>query len=89
MPVHKIPAGSIHEDLIAIERDGEEIALVERASRNYFIVVTRFPALQTRPAHPYDALTHAARVGAMETRAEWDREPLLHSFLTDDVVRDA
>lgn len=84
MPVHKVPAASLHEDLIQIQREGEVIDHVIQQSRNYWLVVTRFPSrhAELRP------LTHAARVGAMEQRAEWDRDPLLQSFLTDDIVRD-
>lgn len=87
MPVHKIPAASIHEDCIDLERQGERIRSVDRISKHYFLVLTDYPRLQeTRPN--LRELTHAARVGAQEQRAQWDRDPLLHSFLTDGIVRD-
>ena len=80
MPVHKIPAASLHEDLIDIKRQGEIVEQVVRVNRREFVVITRKPDLiEKRPAM-YD-LTHASRVGAMELRAEWD------AFLTDDIVR--
>lgn len=75
MPVHKVPAASLHEDLIQIQREGEEITHVVQQSKHYFVVLTKYPRPELRP------LTHAARVGAMEQRAEWD------AFLTDDIVR--
>ena len=88
MPVHKVPAASIHEECIDLERrQGERIRSVERISRHYFLVITDYPELrETRPA--LRDITHAARLGALEQRAEWDADPLLHSFLTDDIVRD-
>lgn len=87
MPVHKIPAGSIHEDCHDLERQGERIRLVERVSRSHFLVVTDFPKLaETRPN--LAPLTHAARVGAMEQRAQWDADPVLRAFLEDDIVRE-
>jgi len=92
VPVHKIPAASLHEDLIDIQRQGEIIETVVQQSRSYFVVVTRLPELrETRPSYS-DAdvrrlreLTHAERVGAQETRAKWD-DPLLESFVTDHIV---
>lgn len=81
MPVHKIPAASIHEDLQDIERQGELIRQVTRIDYEYFLVLTDKPTL--------NEITHAARLGAIEQRAKWDRDGLLHSFITDDVVRDA
>ena len=85
MPVHKIPAASLHEDLIDIQRQGEIIDQVVQQSKSYFVVVTRMPQLrETRPA--LHDLTHAARVGAIEQRAAWD-DPLLESFVTDGIVR--
>ena len=87
MPVHTIPAAHLHEDLLQIQREGERIVQVIPNGRRRFTVLTEFPETQTRP-HRLEGLSHAARVGAIELRAEWDRDPLLHSFLTDDVVRD-
>ena len=88
MPVHKIPRGAIHEDLTQLEREGESVVSVTPVGR-HFVVVTRFhtPA-EFRPAHRLDKLTHASRVGDPEQRAEWNRDPLLHSFITDQVVVD-
>lgn len=68
MPVHKVPAGHLHEDLIAIEREGEEIATVTQDG-DVFIVVTRHrKPIETRLAE----LTPSARLGAAELRAKWD-----------------
>lgn len=95
MPVHKVPAASLHEDLIDIQRQGEIIETVVQQSRTFFVVVTRKPDLiETRPSSSMsDAevrrlreLTHAERVGAQETRAKWD-DPLLNAFVADDIVR--
>jgi hypothetical protein len=94
VPVHKVPAASLHEDLIDIQRQGEIIETVVQQSRSYFVVVTRKPDLiETRPSSSMSdaemrrlrALTHAERVGAQETRAKWD-DPLLESFYTDNIV---
>ena len=89
MPVHKIPAASLHEDLIDIQRQGEIIDDVTQYGRSYFIVVTRLPELREFRANSGRTLadlTHAARVGAQEQRAAWD-DPLLESFVSDDIVR--
>ena len=87
MPVHTIPAASIHEDLQQIQREGEVIQHIARKDRRTFVVVTTYPeARETRPA--LREFTHAARLGALEQRAKWDADPLLHSFVTDDIVRD-
>jgi len=83
VPVHKIPVGHLHDDLIALEREGETVTNTEREGE-YFIVTTVFRGQrETRVLHD---LTHAARVGAQEQRAAWD-DPLLESFVSDDIVR--
>lgn len=83
MPVHKIPVGHLHEDLIALEREGETAVTTVREG-DYFVVTTKFhtSAVETRPLR---GITHAARVGAIEQRAAWD-DPLLESFTTDHIV---
>ena len=84
MPYHKIPAAHLHEDLIALEREGETAVLTQRVG-DYVIVKTEYhrPRVETRPLRD---LTHAARLGAIEQRAAWD-DPLLESFVTDGIVR--
>lgn len=83
MPVHKIPAASLHEDLIALEREGETVVTATNVG-TYVVVTTRYHGQDEK--RPLRDLTHAARVGAMETRAKWD-DPLLESFISDDIVR--
>ena len=88
MPVHTIPAAHLHEDLLQIQREGERIVQVIPNGRRRFTVLTEWPDREIRPAHRLAGFTHAARVGAVELRAEWDRDPLLHSFLGDQIVVD-
>ena len=88
MPVHKIPRATLHEDLTSLEREGESVVSITPVGR-HFVVVTRFHTPnEFRPAQRLDKITHAARVGAQEQRVVWDRDPLLHSFVTDKVVVD-
>ena len=43
MPVHKIPAPSLHEDLVALEHDGESVVTITPvAGGAFFVVTTRF-----------------------------------------------
>jgi hypothetical protein len=89
VPVHKIPASTYHEDVQAIMREGEIPCSAVKVGR--FIIVTTVyhgTRYEFRPAHRLDDLTHAARLGAQEQRVVWERDPLLHSFLTDSIVED-
>ena len=83
MPAHKIPVGHLHEDLIALERKGETAKTVTQEGAYYIVTTEYHTPLETRPLHD---LTHAARLGAQETRAAWD-DPLLAAFVADDIVR--
>ena len=42
MPEHRIPRARLHEDLIAIEREGEHVLSVV-PDGDVFVVVTRYP----------------------------------------------
>jgi len=90
VPTHKIPASTYHEDIQDIMRQGEIPTTSVKVGR-FFIVTTVYHGtrFEYRRANQLDEFTHAARVGAQEQRAVWERDPLLHSFLGDDVVRDA
>ena len=80
MPARMVPSGALLDTLQQYERNGEEVTSVTPFNQDQFLVITRLVnPIQTRLA----AVTHAARVGA-----EWDRDPLLHSFLTDQIVTD-
>ena len=85
MPVHKIPVGHLHEDLIALEREGETAVTTVREG-DYFVVTTKFHTPSRVETRPLRDITHAARLGAIEQRAAWD-DPLLESFVTDGIVR--
>ena len=54
MPEYHIPRGRLHEDLRAIERDGEEVVSIvpDPNDPDRFEVVTRYKGdkLETRPA---------------------------------------
>lgn len=67
MPVHKIPASSLHEDLQALEREGESVVTTTSVGE-FVIVTTKFHGnnIELR------GLTHAERVGAQAQRAAWD-----------------
>jgi archaeosine-15-forming tRNA-guanine transglycosylase len=49
MPVHRVPATHLEEDLRQIQREGETITSVV-ANDGYFVVVTEFvtPGVETR-----------------------------------------
>lgn len=75
MPVHKIPAPSLHEDLLQLEREGESVTTITPIhDGEFFVVTTRFHGnnIELR------GLTHQARVGV---------DPLLRAFIEDDIVR--
>ena len=80
MPVHKIPAPSLHEDLLQLEREGESVTTITPvADGSFFVVTTRFHGnnIETRLARD----THQARIG-IETR-----DPLLSAFIADGIVQ--
>ena len=57
LPVHKIPAYALHEDLAALEHDGESVVTITPIHDGlFFVVTTKF---------------HGQRDG-IELRAEWD-----------------
>lgn len=77
MPVHKIPAHALHEDLVALEHDGESVVTITPVHDGaFFVVTTKF--------HGNNVETRDARV----QRAQWDAtDPLLRAFVADDIVR--
>lgn len=79
MPAHQVSAPELVATLHRLERQHEQPVTVVPYGQGYVIVTRLVDANVTRLA----AVTHAARVGA-----EWDRDPLLHSFLTDHIVVD-
>lgn len=81
MPARMVPSGALLDTLRQYERNGEEVTCVTPVNDDQFLVITRLVnPIQTRLA----AVTHAARTGA----DAWDRDPLLHSFVTDHIVID-
>lgn len=90
MPVHKIPAASLHEDLIALAHDGESVVTVTPIhDGTFFVVTTMFHGnnIETRDYEtPADivrrlgGVTHQARAGV--------RDPLLAAFIADGIVVD-
>ena len=76
MPAHKIPVGHLHEDLIALEREGETAKTVTRDGAYYIVTTEYHNGVETRPA--LRDLTHPARLGI---------DPLLEAFIADDIVR--
>lgn len=80
MPAHQVHGHDLVATITRFERSGEQVVTITPFAGFTFIVVTRLVnPVETRLA----AVTHAARVGV-----EWDRDPLLHSFLTDHIVTD-
>lgn len=59
MPYHRIPKSQIHEDITAIEREGEHVISVT-ADAEHFHVFTVYQGIETRALN---AVTHAARTG--------------------------
>jgi len=81
VPAHMVPSGDLVDRLRHLERNGEEVITVAPITTEQFLVVTRL----VNPNHTrLAAVTHAARTGA----DKWDRDPLLHSFVTDHIVVD-
>lgn len=83
MPAHKVSAVELVDTLQRLERSGEEPSCVVPFGDDQFLIVTRF----VNPmAKRLATLTHAART--IDRPDKWDRDPLLHSFLTDQIVTD-
>ena len=81
MPAHQVHGHDLVATITRLERSGEQVVTITPFAGFTFIVVTRLVnPVETRLA----AVTHAARTGA----DAWDRDPLLHSFLTDHIVTD-
>lgn len=81
MPAHQVDSHDLVATINQLERAGEHVITITPFTGSTYVVVTRYvDRNQTRLA----AVTHAARVGA----DKWDRDPLLHSFLTDHIVID-
>ena len=82
MPVHTIPVDELVAELARLETVGETATTItvldERAVVTTMLV--KGPGYETRLAFA----THRARLGVNE----WTRDPLLHSFIKDDIVRD-
>ena len=78
MPVHTVPRGHLATELRRITRTEQVVTITPDG--DWFVVVTH-------PSTPIETrlggVTHQARVGI-----DWDRDPLLHSFLTDHIVTD-
>ena len=88
MPVHKIPAHTLHEDLAQLEREGEIpqfcVTITEDGTTKFVIVHTAFrsPRGYETPediANRLRRISHQSRVGA--------DDPLLRAFVEDDIVR--
>lgn len=49
MPVHRVPKGSVHEDVTKIERESERIVSVS-VDGDYFVIFTEFrhPPIERR-----------------------------------------
>jgi hypothetical protein len=58
MPIHRIPRATMHEDLHAVEREGEQVVAVAGDGPDFVLVgtITVGQRIETR--------THASRVGA-------------------------
>jgi hypothetical protein len=78
MPVHEVPRGQLALELRRIART-EHVVTVTQDGDMFVIVTEPGAPIETR----LGAATHQARVGIA-----WDREPLLHSFITDHIVID-
>ena len=54
MPEHHIPRGRLHEDLQALDHDGEEVVTItpDPSNDDRFLVITRYKgtSVETRPA---------------------------------------
>ncbi len=68
VPYHRIPRANIHEDLLAIEREGERVVSAHPDTEVFHVFTEYVRAVETR----LSPMTHAARVGAQQQRAEWD-----------------
>jgi hypothetical protein len=81
VPAHQVNGHDLVAFLTKLERTGEQVVTITPFAGFSYVVVTRLTnPVETRLA----AVTHAARVGA----DTWDRDPLLHSFITDHIVVD-
>ena len=81
MPAHQVHGHDLVATITRLERSGEQVVTITPFAGFTFIIVTRLvDPVETRLA----AVTHAARTGA----DTWDRDPLLHSFVTDHIVID-
>lgn len=78
MPVHEVPRGQLALELRRIFRT-ERVVTVTQDGDMFVIVTEPGAPIETR----LGAVTHQTRVGLL-----WDRDPLLHSFLTDHIVTD-
>lgn len=78
MPVHVVPSGQLAVELRRITQR-ELVRTVTRDGDHFVIVTDAGTPVETR----LGPNTHQARVGI-----EWDRDPLLHSFITDRIVID-
>jgi hypothetical protein len=78
MPVHTVPRNQLATELHRIARH-EHVVTVTQDGDQFVIVTEPRASYETR----LGSVTHAARIGAT-----WDRDPLLHSFLTDQIVTD-
>ena len=58
MPIHRIPRATMHEDLHAVERDGEQVVSVAADGPEFVLVGT------ITVGQRVEFRTHAARVGA-------------------------
>ena len=68
MPYHRIPKAHIHEDVRAIEHDGETVVSVTADAEAFHVFTVKGARIETRLA----PLTHEARVGAQTLRAQMD-----------------
>ena len=68
MPYHRIPRATIHDDLRAIEREGERVVSATVDAEVFHVFTEYVRVVETR----LSPLTHEARVGAQAQRAAWD-----------------
>ena len=73
MPVHKIPAHALHEDLQRLEREGESVNTITPIHDGlFFVVTTRFHGNNIEHRGYETPADIKRRLDAQEQRAEWD-----------------
>ena len=82
MPVHTIPVDDLVAELARLETVGETASTITVLNEQAVVttILVKRPEYETRLA----AATHRARLGV----EQWTKDPLLHSFVKDDIVRD-